>query len=99
MKKADTVDKSAPAIEEGTSVKKNTHGDLFTEIKKKGEAPSEVNKLKVAADALDGGPQQTLCEMSVVRLMSFTEGSANESQHCQGHKRHRCDMNQPRFDT
>ena len=28
---------------------------LEAEIKKKGEAPSEVNKLKVAADALDGG--------------------------------------------
>ena len=28
---------------------------LEAEIKKKGETPSEVNKLKVAADALDGG--------------------------------------------
>ena len=30
--------------------------------------------LRPFADALDGGPQQTLCEESVVRLLSFTVG-------------------------
>ena len=41
--------------------------------------------LRPCADALDGGPQQTSCEESVVRLLSFTMGSAIESLHCQSH--------------
>ena len=41
--------------------------------------------LRPSADALNGGPQQTLCEESVVRLLSLTMGSAIESLHCQGH--------------
>ena len=52
-----------------------------------------------SADTLDGGPQQTSCEESVVRLLSFTKGSGIESLHCQGHYRHGGDMYQPRFDT
>jgi hypothetical protein len=39
----------------------------------------------VFADALDGDPQQTSGEESVVRLLSFTMGSAIESLHCQSH--------------
>jgi len=41
--------------------------------------------LRPFADALNGGPQQTSCEESVVRLLSFTKGSGIESLHCQGH--------------
>ena len=41
--------------------------------------------LRPCADALDGDPQQTSCEESVVRLRSFTMGSAIESLHCQSH--------------
>ena len=41
--------------------------------------------LRPFADALDGDPQQTSCEESVVRLLSFTMGSAVESLHCQSH--------------
>ena len=55
--------------------------------------------LRPFADALDGGPQQTSCEESVVRLLSFTVGSAFVILHCQGPQSHNCDMHQPRFDT
>ena len=55
--------------------------------------------LRPFADALDGAPQQTSCEESLVRLLSFTMGSAIESLHCQSHYWHGGDMNQPRFDT
>ena len=41
--------------------------------------------LRPFADALDGDPQKTSCEESVVRLLSFTMGSAIESLHCQSH--------------
>ena len=41
--------------------------------------------LRPFADALDGDPQQTSGEESVVRLLSFTMGSAIESLHCQSH--------------
>jgi hypothetical protein len=39
--------------------------------------------LRPFADALDGDPQQTSGEESVVLLLSFTMGSAIESFHCQ----------------
>ena len=52
-----------------------------------------------SADALDGAPQQTPCEESVVRLLSLTVGSAIESLPCQGHQRHGGDIYQPRLDT
>ena len=55
--------------------------------------------LRPFADALDGDPQKTSCEESVVRLLSFTMGSAIESLHYQSHQWHGCDMYQPRFDT
>ena len=41
--------------------------------------------LRSFAGALDGDPQQTSGEESVVRLLSFTMGSAIESLHCQSH--------------
>jgi hypothetical protein len=41
--------------------------------------------LRPCADALDGDPQQTSCEESVVRLRSFAMGSAIESLHYQSH--------------
>ena len=46
---------------------------------------------------LDGAPQQTSCEESVARLLSFTMGSTIESLHCQGHYMYWGDMYQPRF--
>ena len=55
--------------------------------------------LRPFADALDGDPQQTSGEESVVRLLSFTMGSAIEILHCHGHYRHGGDMYQPGFDT
>ena len=42
---------------------------------------------------------ETSCEESVVRLLSFTMGSAIESLQYQGHYRHGGDVYQPRFDT
>ena len=48
--------------------------------------------LRPFADALDGDPQQTSGEESVVRLLSFTMGSAIESLHYQSHQWHGCDM-------
>ena len=55
--------------------------------------------LRPFADALDGGPQQTSCEESVVRLLSLTVGSAIAILLYWGHKRHGGDIYQPRFDT
>ena len=55
------------------------------------EAPLELKDSREtcsfvrSADALDGAPQQTSCEESVVRLLSFTKGLATERHHCQGH--------------
>ena len=53
--------------------------------------PSKAQRLRStfilhpSAEALNGGPQQTSCEESVMCLLSFTKGSAIESHHCQSH--------------